>query len=436
MSVRFINFGCWNEGGCESESGLRHIINTIRNKETNINFCIINGDNYYQIKQKDKSKSTAATTEKKAKPGKIVDQVQIRDGFNCLSSIPTQNFYLLMGNHDLEITNGKCETMEFERDYRVPNKHYHLPTQLTMYKKINSTTLIIMLDTNIYADENPQCLNIILENAPINENLNKIDQLHYLKQMQHNSVIHELQNKNYTTIIVCGHHPLVGFKNQSAKFDDEKGKMKIKGGIDTYSREIYDLFFDVIQPHATHFMYLCSDIHNYQKGTIDIQKNGKTMHIKQFITGTGGAHLDDDYNEKYNESFKETTNIDTLSTNMTATHQIDENMNVQYTIQRHYSAYGYSVISVGNNGKIEFENVEIRVGQPSYGYIDYTFNPPRKIKSFTITKKNKHQFIQNSLNAIYLQQKEQTRRNNKSISKRQVTQFHPRRFTRTNTNNR
>lgn len=417
MSIKFINFGCWNEGGCGPDTGLYHVTNTIRNREKRINFAVINGDNYYQIKQKDKSK----TADKKSKSGKMVDQVQIKDGFDCLTNIPTNNFYLLMGNHDLEITNGSCETMEFEKNYRAAPKNYYLPTKLTMFKKVNPTTLIIMLDTNIYADENPQCLNTILENAPI-PGLDKVEQINYLKQMQHDSILSELEGKQYTTIIVCGHHPLIGFKNQSAKFDEEKGKMKIKGGIDTYDRELYDLLFDTIKPHGINFMYLCSDIHNYQKGFIDIEKNGKTMKINQFIVGTGGAHLDDDYNNKYSENFKATTDITTLPENMTALHQIDENMSVRYTVEKHYSAYGYSVITVANTGRIEYENVQVRTTEMPVSYIDYVFNPPRKIKTFSqeLTKKIKPLFAPKSTNDIFKHQQYQTRKNSKPLLRQQT----------------
>ena len=361
--VKFINFGCWNKYGCSANSGLRKVINEAL-KHTDIDFCIINGDNYYQDKDKKGDKKT-------------VNSRDLIKGFNCISKLDMETYFLL-GNHDLEVTNGECDTIKLEEFfYKQANKYsfgaftnsnkIHIPTGLTMFKELDEKTLIIMIDTNIYAGENPECYDVILPDY--NNNGTIPQRLQKLQQKQRELVSSKLKGKMYKSIIICGHHPLMGFKNQ--KKVDKKGKVKIKGGIDAYDIELYKLLFEVIKPSAREFFYLCADIHNYQEGEVNISFGVEKMHIKQFIVGTGGADLDDDYDEGYDENYRETSNLDTYKKPtgvLTATIIIGD-ATIDYTITKHWSDYGFIIVQINDDEPIgSIESID-SIGP--IGVIDY-----------------------------------------------------------------
>ena len=167
-------------------------------------------------------------------------------------------------------------------------------------------------------------------------------------------------------IIICGHNPLVGFKNQKVK--EKKSKIVIKGGIEVCSVELYSLLDEVIKPRGDNFYYLCADIHNYQKGIVTINN----MTIQQHIVGIGGTELDADYDGNYisltqdeediikkSKSVKEAkTILEEIQKNpgrklSNITLQIP-NMSVSYTLEEHWSDYGYLVVTIQDDGTINF----------------------------------------------------------------------------------
>jgi len=336
--VKFVNFGCWNK--TDNKPGLKDVFNEIK-KEENIDFFIVNGDNYYQKKNKNKNK------DKDKKKGsvngeKTIHKNELIDGFNLLSEVITnyhQELYLLMGNHDLEMINSECETTRLEKFYvdmyNINKKfeQFHFPNDLVMFKEIDDN-IIIMIDTNIYTElgKDKECYKII--NADYNDGYD------FIKQ-QKIKITEQLGDKKYKNIIVCGHHPLFGIKNQKMK------ENKLKGGIETLHKEIYELFLDVIKEHSENVIYLCADVHNYQKGKVTITKEDQDIQVQQYIVGTGGADLDDDYNEKYNNDFNpnnSNSNIDPVCLIETS---IDD-INLKYEIDQHTSQYGYIVVEIIN----------------------------------------------------------------------------------------
>ena len=52
----FINFGCWNKYGCADGFGLSKVV-SLALKQPDIDFFIVNGDNYYQDKDSDGKKA-------------------------------------------------------------------------------------------------------------------------------------------------------------------------------------------------------------------------------------------------------------------------------------------------------------------------------------------------------------------------------------------
>jgi hypothetical protein len=182
-----------------------------------------------------------------------------------------------------------------------------------MFKRVGNT-LIIMIDTNMYNGEILDCYDEILDEATKGE-IQKIEsgldaslkakakKTMAFQKFQRDKIILALNSSSvYKNIIICGHHPLIGAKNsryiaklKKDKIDNkDKIEYKFKQGIDAQSYELYDLLLD-ISKYGEKFFYLCADIHNYQKGEVDITRGGKEMHIEQYIVGTGGAELDDEY---------------------------------------------------------------------------------------------------------------------------------------------
>jgi hypothetical protein len=354
MTIKFINFGCWNKNGCHIDSGMKKVTEEVL-KHNNIQFCIVNGDNYYQDKNEGVKK---------------VNELDLLNGMKCLNQLTDNDIYLLMGNHDLEITDGKCETMSFERAFidgvnsQAKRDKIIIPTNLTMFKSFQKT-LIIMIDTNIYADENPYCYQKLFQS-------NDVKNLDDLKQLQKNTIDNYLKEnkKHYKNIIVCGHHPLIGFKNQQQK------KGKIKGGIDVYNKDLYILLSEVIHHYGENFFYLCADIHNYQHGVVIINdKNQPIMTIQQYIVGIGGADLDDDYNEKYSQNFGSTTDI--VSQKVTTVDIEINDIILTYNVQEHWSNYGFIIVEID-----ELENVNIipiRIGKTNTGGKKHSNRKTRKI---------------------------------------------------------
>lgn len=341
----FISFGCWNYDGCKDGSGFKQVSEAIIDKQTRqqINFFIINGDNYYQEKLNDKQNHV----------DKTVDEANLVRGFNCLKSMTrSKELFLLMGNHDVDRTND-CETIRLEKDFVSRNPKIHLPTNLVMFKTIGSDTLIIMLDSTIYtSDYFIECYEKLTDYKDIDKNNHS-----FLVDKQKEVVQNELAGKHYKNIIVCAHHPLMGIKNQVIK--ESKGKIKQKGGIDSLDYDMYALLYDVIKPYGDEFFYLCADIHNYQKGEVLITKNGESMKISQYIVGTGGAKLDPDYNGNYHDSTNPLGTDDPPPKNTFSLSLSD--IDITYNLADHWSDFGYLITTVHADTSITFEAIRLAV---------------------------------------------------------------------------
>lgn len=303
---KFAMFGCWNQLLDYNEDtdkiikndNVKKVITTLRS-ETGLSFIVIAGDNYYPIKIK-------TETEKMS----IIDTESLKAGFNLLpSDVP---IYLMYGNHDLDNSPAlkiQVKTPGLQGSaYRSPkqclilNKEEEMvkeperklerpgPNKLVMFKKIEST-IIIMIDTSMYSmpidDPTLECYKQLLRNGSITPETIMEKQMSEVREFLDSLIEPNVSIKN---VIVVGHDPLLYVK---PKKDKETKKIITKA--DPLHVKAFDLMFAIsekIGPDKQYF-YLCADLHNYQKGKLEITKPGGSLTIQQYVVGTGGTGLDD-----------------------------------------------------------------------------------------------------------------------------------------------
>lgn len=300
----FIQFGCWNNGGCDEtkNNGLTNVTRSLKLKAPE--FIVISGDNYYPPKE---------TIEGKKK--KYFVENDFLSGFNCLPK--NMPIYMNYGNHDYETdliidkntgqTENNCELIKRQQLYVAENPNI----QLDLFRAIDfsGSTKVIMIDTTIYDNEEfnscYQCYRAVdrafdTDDKTIIQTRVKLEQSKFI-----NNITTEINsNSNIQNVVIVGHHPLMGFK------------IKEKKGVELvetlYSADliefIYNNIFNQINNPNIKYYYLCADLHQYQSGNVSI--NGK-MSIRQYIVGTGGAKLDKyDKNiiASHNSTYSKTTN--------------------------------------------------------------------------------------------------------------------------------
>ena len=330
--VKFWQFGCWNNLNI---GRMKDVIDFMKNKlkeetekDSAPEFLIISGDNYYPGKTIDGTKKI-----------KTIYEDTLKEGLN---ELPTEiKIYMLLGNHDLETNKGKkkddknlyitesniedkklenddCKIIQLELetlDKQTNVEYYFFKSE----KKHN--TLLLMLDTSIYdgkdANEYLPCYNEFFEK----NNLYKAKNLEFetVKALRdHQS---ELINKaikeavDIKHLIIVGHHPIYQLKNKEEKKDktkegktkegkteEKKEKKEKKEGTEEGKGNVQDksdilvLFTPVLGQiqellPKTKYYYLCSDLHLYQEGLIEINFT-TPMTIEQYIVGSGGTDLD------------------------------------------------------------------------------------------------------------------------------------------------
>jgi hypothetical protein len=336
-TTKFITFGCWNKNGCSPTSGLANVMEMAR-AEPNVDFFLVNGDNYYPDKTDDGDK--------------VVNRSELICGMDRLNQITDKEIFVLLGNHDIETIRADCETIALEKEFvdtanlAAGFEKMHLPMDLTMFKYLpEQNTMIIMIDSNIYAGENPTCYNEIIRQVELPHD--DTDRIAYLQLKQTDLIEKAIRNKHYTNIVICAHHPLIGFKNQTLK--SKHGRSKVKGGLDMYGVPLYELLYNTIRNHSDNVFYICADIHNYQNGIVRIDD----MEIRQIIAGTGGADLDPDYNEQYDAAFDGTGQLLSDKKVMGAEIQIPNSFTIQYALDEHSSAHGFIIAEIVDS-KISF----------------------------------------------------------------------------------
>jgi len=257
--MKFIHFGCWNNGFCnkdESSNGLSYTMKLMDDyiKVKPIDFISIAGDNYYP---------------EKVEGNKKMHMEDLVSGFECLPK--TVDKYIIFGNHDIEdiIETEKCTALLLQQ------KDYSKGTYKLFNDIINliiDNNLIIMIDTTIY--------NIDSE-TKVSESCYKylfsglvFDKIKDIITYQNEKILYLIKtNVSVDNIIIIGHHPIISNRQKKEVI------ITINDGLVNLFKSIKDI---------KNIYYLCADTHFYQYSKITIHD----LLIHQYITGTGGAKPD------------------------------------------------------------------------------------------------------------------------------------------------
>lgn len=309
----FLHFGCWNKGQNYYISGERdsetkdnpdmasNLTNVMRKlnevtDEIRPEFIVVAGDNYYP------NKINSIDEKGRETKIKLFDEEDMKSGFDGLPK--NVEIDVIMGNHDYEtnllvtkenVTETSCKILKLEYDLeKQPDNNLNI--LFNKARKFNDTTLILMIDTTIYSDDDaPTVVNCYklrpnLKTGMVTQDLTidsiRESQADFMKTSISSNIDDSLKN-----IIIIGHHPITVFKllkKQGTKIVDKPGGPLVDA--------LYKNVFDVLNQmdKRMNYYYLCADLHQYQIGNICICPEGSSekMLIKQYTVGTGGADQD------------------------------------------------------------------------------------------------------------------------------------------------
>ena len=223
--MKFIHFGCWNENKCnleeeEPKNGLSSVVKSLlENKDPEIQFYVIAGDNYYPTEEDD---------------SKIFDYNNFKSGFDCLAKINKNNqkpIYLLMGNHDLvhkkdikykdtTVNIPRCQILKEQLSYNeyfdLKSIHKFLERQETLLLFLNTT----LYEENIKEDTTLDCQQLYRSDyrSDIRDNLESL--VDFEERVLYNLVLYFLEKYTLKNIILIGHHPIYSVKYKK-KADQE-----------------------------------------------------------------------------------------------------------------------------------------------------------------------------------------------------------------------
>ena len=328
---RFIHFGCWNNSGCNdlgievnpTDTALTRVMKQIKKNITSSKFqpefMSIAGDNYYPISKRDDI--TKVKT-------KLLDEEDLLSGFECLPKDLKK--YLLLGNHDLEaLSNAKsnppsaCQILDMQKELEAePTNNFEmddLKSPFIMNTKLSDSTIIIMLDTSMYSNEDKSlkkveaCYQRLFELHGLdNPNGDTIKNVRELQKKRVEAFVDTLDEGRLKNIIVVGHHPMVCFKT-----DEVKDTGRITETL--VMNELNHLYFNSIysklkKNKRINYFYLCADLHQYQEGDIHMSIATDEVLVKQYVAGTGGSQLEDlDVDLSLLKPGQEITKLDTLT---------------------------------------------------------------------------------------------------------------------------
>jgi hypothetical protein len=305
MSIpNFIHFGCWNKGGCLIDSPdfnpLSRVMKNLRevceDETTKPEFVVVAGDNYYP------DTLTITTDEKKIK-GKNINTRHLDSGLECLpNNVPVN---IILGNHDVESDvlvdyqipaeaisfpevpeQQKCYILDKQIEFA--GKRQDIGTTLDVYASriFNHETLVLMIDTTLYYDEEKiglKCYRHYYEDDSLTLTEIRNKQKTYVED-----TIHTLNDK-IKNIVIIGHDPIICYKVKRGETITI-----VSPGYNLINLLYVSIYKNIPRNRNLKFYYLCADLHQYQIGSVKIEReDDDSMDIKQYIVGTGGTDLDD-----------------------------------------------------------------------------------------------------------------------------------------------
>jgi hypothetical protein len=84
------------------------------------------------------------------------------------------------------------------------------------------------------------------------------------------------------------------------------------------------------------------------------------MIINQYIVGTGGTELDDDYNGKYNPNFETEGPSKDIINNAEYITEDDSDYRIEYNLLEHWYDFGYVVLDIDDNS-IDVKPMKLRI---------------------------------------------------------------------------
>lgn len=285
MENTFAHFGCWNYDFCPGNN-FETVLNSI--ETDGIENLYVAGDNYYDTDDKDDTNEKVKDFKSLGTDGSE-SRKKLLSGFNCLKNSSIKNIHICMGNRDVNVHDKQCNVMKIINEEKLTSR---LNIHLFNFIEKNDYNILI-IDTSIYeTKKNAQCYNEFdkKENVFNFDDISLDDNTSSFQYEQEQFIREKLQNcDEEKNLIVIGHHPLIGVHS---KIDKKKQKEVINKAL------LKRIFENIIIPnYKGEIIYLCADIHLYQKSTIDFKDRKK---ITQYIAGTGGTRLDQ-YIENIND---------------------------------------------------------------------------------------------------------------------------------------
>ena len=298
----FIHFGCWNKGGCLIDSPdfnpLSRVMKNLRevceDETTKPEFVVVAGDNYYPGK---------LTIDNKKK-GNIITS-ELMSGLKCLpNNVPVN---IILGNHDVEsdvlvdypIPAGASSFPEvpeqqkcyiLDKQLQFSRSRQNNDTRLNIYTSriFNNETLVLMIDTTLYYDE--EKIGLKCYRYLYNKNDLTLSELREYQKIYVEGEIEKVKlNPKIKNIVIIGHDPIICYKVK-------KGDTItiVSPGYNLINLLYDSIYKNIPRNRNLKFYYLCADLHQYQIGSVKIEhEDDDSMDIKQYIVGTGGTDLDD-----------------------------------------------------------------------------------------------------------------------------------------------
>ena len=190
--------------------------------------------------------------------GQVIEK-QLSQGFtNCLNKIPADDFFLTIGNHDVQ----NCHDLNTQLNYKYTDDNYKLIGLYynVVYNLNGFKVNFILIDTNMFS-----------EDFTCDQKTPYTDKQ---KQNQKQWVIDTLKANNCEFNIIIGHVP---YKAHKHKVDKER----------IFNEDLDDLFKRIEREGCPKVqVYMCADEHNQQF------LHDPDSRLSLVIAGSGGTALD------------------------------------------------------------------------------------------------------------------------------------------------